>query len=90
MDGSTTTEYDFLGYLGIMLCCKTEVAYREVAYSECVVLLRYPARQRLLVVDIANRKALSRQRLLGNVKSGGVVDDLPLFDDVPPDLSLKT
>ncbi|QHO12152.1 uncharacterized protein DS421_15g504410 [Arachis hypogaea] len=98
IDGGTTTENAFLGYLAIMLSCKT-----EVAYSECVVapirqrlltvsvllLLGYPARQRFLVVDIANRKALSRQRLLGNVGSGGLVDDLPPFDDVPPDLSFE-
>ncbi|QHN93029.1 uncharacterized protein DS421_17g589140 [Arachis hypogaea] len=93
IDGGTTTENAFLGYLAIMLCCKTEVAYREVAYSESVGRISAnkcrPARQRLLAVDITNKKALSRQRLLGNIGSGGLVDDLPPFDDDPPDLSFE-
>ncbi|QHN82456.1 uncharacterized protein DS421_20g696000 [Arachis hypogaea] len=93
IDGGTTTKNAFLGYLAIMLCCKTEVAYREVAYSECVGRISAnkcrPARQRLLAVGMANRKALSRQRLLGNIGSGGVTDDVLPFDDVPPDLSFE-
>ncbi|QHN77956.1 uncharacterized protein DS421_19g657330 [Arachis hypogaea] len=93
IDGGTTTENAFLGYLAIMLCCKTEVAYREVAYSESVGRISankcHPARQRLLAMDIANKKALSRQRLLGNVGSGGVADDVLPCDDVLPDLSFE-
>ncbi|QHN96861.1 uncharacterized protein DS421_18g622390 [Arachis hypogaea] len=60
IDGGTTTENAFLGYLAIMLCCKTEVAYREVAYSESVGRISAnkcrPARQRLLAVDTLQDK----------------------------------
>ncbi|QHN82467.1 uncharacterized protein DS421_20g696100 [Arachis hypogaea] len=60
IDGGTTTENAFLGYLAIMLCCKTKVAYREVAYSESVGRISAnkcrPARQRLLPVDTLQDK----------------------------------
>ncbi|KAL4390143.1 hypothetical protein AHAS_Ahas03G0115600 [Arachis hypogaea] len=60
IDGGTTTENAFLGYLAIMLCCKTEVAYREVAYSESVGRISAnkfrPTRQRLLAVDTLQDK----------------------------------
>ncbi|QHN96866.1 uncharacterized protein DS421_18g622440 [Arachis hypogaea] len=112
IDGGTTTENAFLGYLAIMLCCKTEVAYREVAYSEYVVA---PVRQRLLTVSLLGIYRLisaalqdkgclqwipcktkvacsvycQQESLIQIEVAGGLVDDLPPFDDDPPYLSFE-
>ncbi|QHO21153.1 uncharacterized protein DS421_11g344210 [Arachis hypogaea] len=59
IDGGVTTENDFLGYLAIMIFCKSEDSYRV----DC------PASQRTFAMGIANRKALPGQRTPGNVGS---------------------
>ncbi|QHO46505.1 uncharacterized protein DS421_6g188020 [Arachis hypogaea] len=60
-------------FLTVSVLCSCKT---EVAYSECVWRIS------------ANKCRPARQRLL-TVVTLGVVDDLPPFDDVPPDLSFE-
>ncbi|QHN86310.1 uncharacterized protein DS421_16g545050 [Arachis hypogaea] len=100
IDGGTTTESAFLGYLAIMLFCKSEDSYRGIENTRLAYTpLRHASQRTLAVVcltsqrtiarDIANRKALPGQRTPSNVGSGGVADDVLPFGDVPPDLSFQ-
>ncbi|QHN97197.1 uncharacterized protein DS421_18g625340 [Arachis hypogaea] len=81
IDGGTTTESAFLGYLAIMLFCKSEDSYRGIENTRLAYTpLRHASQRTLAVVcltsqrtlarDIANRKALPGQRTPGNVGSG--------------------
>ncbi|QHO12312.1 uncharacterized protein DS421_15g505870 [Arachis hypogaea] len=89
IDGGTTTESAFLGYLAIMLFCKSEDSYRGIENTRLAYTPCRPASQRTLARDIANRKALPGQSTPGNVGSGGVADDVLPFGNVPPDLSFE-
>ena len=82
IDGGTTTESAFLGYLAIMLFCKSEDSYRGIkntrlAYtpvSQRTLAVVCLTSQRTLARGIANREALPGQRTPGNVGSQHVTN----------------
>ncbi|QHO12098.1 uncharacterized protein DS421_15g503930 [Arachis hypogaea] len=93
IDNGVITENAFLRGRGVISCIQKMCRHTSLQWQMCYFLRAVDpvVAEGLFPVHrgIANRKALSRQRLLDNVGSGGVADDVLYFDDVPPDLSCE-